>query len=402
MNLKKQRMEVLLPDDTTIIAESDQQSGYPGINIYHEDVTGDRDEVAFVEYNPENDIGRKLMVGVYRNDEDDTKYYQAFRHVFKPSFSELNYVYDEIEENEFRIVCNDFIEIVNVSNDLVIYRDFNYDDDKLKFHAGHKIVLAAYGGENGLENISVECEDCNEVLYSVDRKKLLPDLYRVVKPKSRQYITQFATDNKELKEHGCIFCEKISLDNEHSAEFECKREDDTLGTEELSKVYIELVEEYLRYSIFKNAKRIKKYCDESVFFVKTDDDHYVTQIVTNDYTFFIRLVPNEGSADAYIYAYVNEILYNKIEPVKLPATADIDCEAMISCVKHLDNYKNPQIGYLDYVENECWQLFKEYAKFVGVEIGDGIDFSIVKEISEKFINVVEKTFGIEFPMSKRG
>jgi len=65
-----------------------------------------------------------------------------------------------------------------------------------------------------------------------------------------------------------------------------------------------------------------------------------------------------------------------------------------------DCYKHPQITYLDDVEDECWKLFKKYAEFVGVKIGNGIDYSITKEISEKIMSIVERTFGIEFPISK--
>jgi len=41
---------------------------------------------------------------------------------------------------------------------------------ELKRHLGHKIVCVAYGGD-GEEpwNVSIECEDCNEVLLDYDR-----------------------------------------------------------------------------------------------------------------------------------------------------------------------------------------------------------------------------------------
>lgn len=392
-----------LPDDTTLIAESNRQSDYPSINIYHKDADGDVDEVAFTEYNPEKEIGRRLMTAAYQNNDDGTSYYKSYRHIFKPSFNELNQVYKECEDNDFRIACNNFTEIVNVSNDLVIYRDFNYDNDKLKEHTGHKIVLAGYGGENGLENISIECEDCCVVLYSADRKTLLSDVYQFRKPQNKLYITCFAQDGISFKDCGCIGRVAVSLEGDNdNCKIDWMGENKSLHTEKFFDVYDELIWNYLRYNILKNQSMMKKYCYESDGFVQTDDNQYVTQIVTKDYTFFIRLIPTEKNAKAYIYAYANEILYNKIEPVKIPVAADIDCEATISCVKHLDYYQNPKIGYLDYVEDECWRLFKEYASFVGVEFGDGIDFSIVKEISEKFINVVENTFGIDFPMSKGG
>lgn len=41
--------------------------------------------------------------------------------------------------------------------------------DELKRHVGHKIVCVSYGDENNPQNISIECEDCFEVLFDVDR-----------------------------------------------------------------------------------------------------------------------------------------------------------------------------------------------------------------------------------------
>lgn len=43
---------------------------------------------------------------------------------------------------------------------------------ELKRHLGHKIVCVAYGGD-GEEpwNVSIECEDCNEVLLDYDREE---------------------------------------------------------------------------------------------------------------------------------------------------------------------------------------------------------------------------------------
>ena len=40
--------------------------------------------------------------------------------------------------------------------------------DILKSHIGHKIVVVGYGQEE-IVNASIECEDCNEVLYSVEK-----------------------------------------------------------------------------------------------------------------------------------------------------------------------------------------------------------------------------------------
>ena len=42
--------------------------------------------------------------------------------------------------------------------------------DKLKEHLGHKITVVWYGEKSDPVNISVECEDCNEVLVDYDRE----------------------------------------------------------------------------------------------------------------------------------------------------------------------------------------------------------------------------------------
>jgi hypothetical protein len=31
-------------------------------------------------------------------------------------------------------------------------------------HVGHNITVATYAGEEGIANVALECEDCNEVL----------------------------------------------------------------------------------------------------------------------------------------------------------------------------------------------------------------------------------------------
>jgi len=41
---------------------------------------------------------------------------------------------------------------------------WNYND--LKEHIGHKIVCVCYGKQN----VSIECEDCNEVILSYDKE----------------------------------------------------------------------------------------------------------------------------------------------------------------------------------------------------------------------------------------
>jgi hypothetical protein len=49
--------------------------------------------------------------------------------------------------------------------------NFNGDKEvweKLKAHICHNVVIVYYGDSNNHDNISLECEDCSEVLIDVD------------------------------------------------------------------------------------------------------------------------------------------------------------------------------------------------------------------------------------------
>ena len=41
--------------------------------------------------------------------------------------------------------------------------------DDLKRHVGHRLVCVTYGTAGRPENVSVECEECNEVLFDFDK-----------------------------------------------------------------------------------------------------------------------------------------------------------------------------------------------------------------------------------------
>lgn len=398
-----QRIEMKLPDETLLIAEATENSDYPSINIYHEDAEGESDEVVFAEYNPEKPIGRKLMAGAYQNNDDDTRYYKSFHYAFKPSFKELYQVFTDTKSNDFCLVRDeDFYEIIRNCDNLVVCRDFSYGNEKFGQHIGHKITLAAYGGENGIENLSIECLDCNEVLYSVDRVKPLNEVYRMMQPNSLSRVVGFVNDTDKLKNYGCIGFSEISFEPDGKRlKSEWTDINEQFRAEEFAEVYNELVNDYLSYNLLKNAEIMQQYCTESECLLNFRNGKYVTQVVADDYTFYVVLIPDGNESKAQIFAYANENLYKHIEPPELKVV-NIDCEATVSYVKHLDSYQNPKITYLDVVEDECWNLFKEYAGFIGVKFGDGIDYSAAKEISEKIISMVERTFGVDFPMCKGG
>ena len=45
-----------------------------------------------------------------------------------------------------------------------------FEFQKLLWHAGHHIVCVPYGNEeSGVVNMSIECEDCGEVLYDINK-----------------------------------------------------------------------------------------------------------------------------------------------------------------------------------------------------------------------------------------
>jgi hypothetical protein len=46
------------------------------------------------------------------------------------------------------------------------------DADILAEHVDHKIVCVGYGIDDEIENVSVECEDCNVVLFSICNEAL--------------------------------------------------------------------------------------------------------------------------------------------------------------------------------------------------------------------------------------
>ena len=52
---------------------------YPAINVYSSNKGHDPELVCFAEFNPEHTAGQQLHIGVYQNDEEDTKYYAPYR-----------------------------------------------------------------------------------------------------------------------------------------------------------------------------------------------------------------------------------------------------------------------------------------------------------------------------------
>ena len=55
-----QRIEMKLADDTTLIAETEEKSDYPSMNIYYKDAEGEIDEMLFAEYNRKKGHGCRI------------------------------------------------------------------------------------------------------------------------------------------------------------------------------------------------------------------------------------------------------------------------------------------------------------------------------------------------------
>lgn len=70
--------ELTLPDGTVLQANVHQDTEYPCIGISKLSQSGEKTALCFAEYNPEKEPGRRLCIGAYCADEDDTVYYDSY------------------------------------------------------------------------------------------------------------------------------------------------------------------------------------------------------------------------------------------------------------------------------------------------------------------------------------
>lgn len=77
-------------------------------------------------------------------------------------------------EAELRVLTAGNISTVRTAeNKVVLSSGFPEDspfycpEEKLKHHVGHSVVCVGYGHDDDIVNISVECEECNEVLFDI-------------------------------------------------------------------------------------------------------------------------------------------------------------------------------------------------------------------------------------------
>ena len=70
---------ISLPDGTYLRAVGYQNIGYPCINIYWDNGINEPTEpLCFVEFNPEREGKKRVCIGAYRADEEDTTYYEPY------------------------------------------------------------------------------------------------------------------------------------------------------------------------------------------------------------------------------------------------------------------------------------------------------------------------------------
>lgn len=112
----------------------------------------------------------------------------------------------------------------------------------------------------------------------------------------------------------------------------------------------------------------------------------------------------EEEAERYDKVLLNEIVELIKKEKQIPFTYEVHLfETSEGATGEL--LPQPQINditpFLDEAEDECWNLFKAYASCSGIVFDEDseIDFRVAKELSEKFIDMVENTFGRKFPIN---
>ena len=78
-----QPCEMELPNGIKLRSSTHGDSEYPSIVISRMDAEGKLEQLCFVEYNPEKELGHELCIGVYQSSQDEPVYYDSY---------ELNYM----------------------------------------------------------------------------------------------------------------------------------------------------------------------------------------------------------------------------------------------------------------------------------------------------------------------
>ena len=79
------RIEKLLPDGLSLVAETWDEPDYPGIRIALQNPDGTNEVVCFAEFNTAKPDGRQLCVCAYSRDIDEPVYYESYSDPQPPS-----------------------------------------------------------------------------------------------------------------------------------------------------------------------------------------------------------------------------------------------------------------------------------------------------------------------------
>ena len=82
-NIMVDKIEKKLPDGSMLIAQTNNDPDYPGIQISLKGSGSDDivETMCFVEFNPEQEKGKELCVCVYKHNQDEPKYYTNYHDI---------------------------------------------------------------------------------------------------------------------------------------------------------------------------------------------------------------------------------------------------------------------------------------------------------------------------------
>lgn len=262
--MKNEKMSIKLPDGSELIAEKETGTDNPGIKIFCKYGNGSYDEAAFAEYEPTGKIGKHLKVGAFNNYCDDPKYYEDFSVCVNLSFKELLSVYEKNCGDDLNCEVKDGMVSVYTADKELIYHDFYYDNHSN--HHGHQIQLAAYKSKDAICNLSIECLDCNEVIYSVDNDEFVHDeednncVYAVIQDWASDYELGNDMDLFSNENDAKNYFEKMIADDEESGIAEGIKDKSDFVSERSNDSYECYVEGYYckdHYSIRIEKKIIR-------------------------------------------------------------------------------------------------------------------------------------------------
>lgn len=72
-------VSLVMPDGVILRAVAFPDGNYPAINVYTMSSDGTAyNQVCFVEFNPEREVGHQICIGTYQSEKEDTIYYEPY------------------------------------------------------------------------------------------------------------------------------------------------------------------------------------------------------------------------------------------------------------------------------------------------------------------------------------